>query len=188
MTNITLTEFIPGGKVKAQDINGNFDALKQAIEDTSITKQGNTFNSASQLVQLNSSGQIPAINGGLLTNINADNITSGTISSSRLPSDTIIALGIVSSGTITLTADKFHSVTFSGASTIALPTGLTSGVHYNCALLVTMSSVVTITQPTVTWAWGNSPSMTSTSAKYRLTYETTDGGTTWYGYWTQLGG
>lgn len=32
--NLTLTEFIPGGKVKAQEINGNFTTLKDAIELT----------------------------------------------------------------------------------------------------------------------------------------------------------
>lgn len=30
--NLTLTEFIPGGKVKAQEINGNFTTLKDAVE------------------------------------------------------------------------------------------------------------------------------------------------------------
>lgn len=106
---------------------------------------------------------------------------------SSIPTGTIIDLGTISSGTITLTVDKFHKVTFSGASTIALPTSLTSGVHYNCSLLVTMSSAVTITQPTVTWANASTPTLTSTTAKYRLTYETIDGGATWYGYWTTLG-
>lgn len=102
--------------------------------------------------------------------------------------DSIIDFGNISSGTITLTKDKFHKVTFSGASTIVLPSGLTSGVHYNCTLLVAMSSIVTIIQPTnVTWTYATLPAMTSTTAKYRLTYETIDGGTTWYGYWTQLG-
>lgn len=105
----------------------------------------------------------------------------------KLINSNVVDLGTVSSGTTTLTVDRMHKVTFSGAATIALPTGLTSGVHYNCSLLVTMSSVVTITQPTVTWAYGLTPTLTSTSVKYRLTYETIDGGTTWYGYWTQLG-
>lgn len=140
---------------------------------TTVTLQGNSFNGNSQLVQLTSDGKLPALDGSNLTNI--------------LIPDTIVQLGTVSSGTVTLTADKFHTVTFSGASTIALPTGLTSGVHYNCTLLVTLSSVVTITQPTVTWAYSTTPSMTSTTAKYRISYETVDAGATWYGYWTRLG-
>lgn len=98
------------------------------------------------------------------------------------------SLGTVSGGTITLTKDNFHTVTFSGASTIALPTGLTSGIVYNCTLLITMSSIVTITMPSgVIWTYGVAPTLASTSAKYRLTFETLNGGATWYGYSTQLG-
>ena len=37
-----------------------------------ITVQGNTFNGNSQLVQLNSSGQYPALDGSLITDISAD--------------------------------------------------------------------------------------------------------------------
>lgn len=109
------------------------------------------------------------------------------LSDSIADESTVIALGTYSSGTATMTVNRIHTITFSGNSTIAVPTGLTSGIHYNCTLIVTMSSLVTVTQPTVTWAYGSSPALTSTSVKYRITYETVDGGTTWYGYWTQLG-
>lgn len=51
-----------------------------------VTTQGNTFNGASQLVQLNGSGQLPAISGANLTNLNATNINSGTLNASQLPS------------------------------------------------------------------------------------------------------
>jgi len=153
------------------DVNGQ--TKDSGVQLSAFTQQGNTFNGNSQLVKLTSAGKYPALNGSLITNI--------------IPADTIVDLGTVSTGTTTLTADKFHKVTFSGAATIALPGSLTTGVHYNCSLLVTMSSIVTITQPTVTWAYGTTPALTSTSVKYRITYETIDAGTTWYGYWTQLG-
>jgi len=41
------------------------------VTDTIVTKQGNTFNGASQLVQLDTSGKMPAVDGSLLTGINA---------------------------------------------------------------------------------------------------------------------
>lgn len=151
------------------------EAHKRA-QQKAAGKNGSTekeLKNGKKLDALSSNGKLPAIDGSNLTGMNT--------------SSNVISLGTVSSGTITLTADRPHTVTFSGAATIALPTGLTSGVHYNCTLLVTMSSAVTITQPTVTWAYGSSPSLTSTSVKYRLTYETLNGGSTWYGYWTQLG-
>lgn len=52
------------------------------------TLQGNTFNGASQLVQLNASSQLPAVSGANLTNLNAGNIATGTVATARLGSGT----------------------------------------------------------------------------------------------------
>lgn len=41
-------------------------ATKLDVSDTTVTKQGNTFNGAGQLVKLNSNGQLPAVDGSLL--------------------------------------------------------------------------------------------------------------------------
>src|SRR5258706_15340449 len=49
-----------------------------AIDASSITKQGNTFNGASQLVQLNGSGNLTALNAANLTTLTAGNLT-GTV-------------------------------------------------------------------------------------------------------------
>lgn len=54
---------------------------------TNVTLLGNTFNSANQLVQLNGSGLLPALNGSALTNLNASNISSGTLADARLSSN-----------------------------------------------------------------------------------------------------
>lgn len=51
---------------------------------TTVTQQGNTFNGASQLVQLNGSTQLPAVSGVNLTNLNASNLASGTVADARL--------------------------------------------------------------------------------------------------------
>ena len=59
------------------------------IDGSSVTKQGNTFNGASQLVQMNSSTQLPAVSGVNLTNLNGSNVASGTVGSARLPTDTV---------------------------------------------------------------------------------------------------
>lgn len=55
---------------------------------TSVTTQGNTFNGASQLVQLNASAQLPALSGANLTNLNASTISSGTVATARLGTGT----------------------------------------------------------------------------------------------------
>jgi len=62
--------------------------------NANITIQGNTFNGVSQLVQLNGSGQLPAIDGHLLTgfittqipNLDSSKITTGSFASARLGS------------------------------------------------------------------------------------------------------
>lgn len=51
--------------------------------NASVTLQGNTFNGANQLVQLNGSGVLPALSGINLTNLNASNIASGTLAVAR---------------------------------------------------------------------------------------------------------
>src|SRR5690606_14182858 len=50
--------------------------------DAAVTLQGNTFNGANQLVQLNASGELPALSGINLTNLNASALTIGTVPSS----------------------------------------------------------------------------------------------------------
>ncbi len=51
---------------------------------SNITKAGNTFNGVSGLVQLDGSGNLPALNGSALTTLNGSNITSGTVADARL--------------------------------------------------------------------------------------------------------
>lgn len=52
-----------------------------------VTTQGNTFNGSSQLVQLNSSGQLPAISGQNITNLNGSNISTGVVPAENLGSN-----------------------------------------------------------------------------------------------------
>lgn len=52
-----------------------------------VTAQGNVFNGASQLVQLTSFGDLPVLSGANLTNLNASNLSSGTVADNRLSSN-----------------------------------------------------------------------------------------------------
>lgn len=56
------------------------EATKLSASDTTVTKQGNAFNGASQLVQLNSSAQLPAVSGVNLTGLTASQITNASTS------------------------------------------------------------------------------------------------------------
>ncbi len=58
-----------------------------------VTLQGNTFNGINQLVKLNASGYLPALNGSLLTALNGTQITSGTIANARLTGSGALTVG-----------------------------------------------------------------------------------------------
>jgi hypothetical protein len=79
-----LASNLPGysGTTDASTITSG--TLSNARLSSSVTLEGNTFNSASQLVKLNASTQLPAVSGINLTNLNGSNITSGTVPNSRL--------------------------------------------------------------------------------------------------------
>jgi hypothetical protein len=62
-------------------------AIVAADLPASVTLQGNSFNGASQLLQLDSSTRLPAVNASQLTTLNAGNISSGTLSDARLNTD-----------------------------------------------------------------------------------------------------
>jgi hypothetical protein len=55
------------------------NSIANSALQASVTLQGNTFNGASQLVQLNASSQLPAVSGALLTSLNASALGSGTV-------------------------------------------------------------------------------------------------------------
>ena len=64
--------------------NATAGTLNDARLDPTVTIQGNTFNGASELLQLTNVGYLPVVNASNLTNINATNISTGTINDARL--------------------------------------------------------------------------------------------------------
>lgn len=54
------------------------------IDTGTVTVQGNTFNGVDQLVKLNGAGELPVISATNLTNLNASNVTTGSLSDTRL--------------------------------------------------------------------------------------------------------
>lgn len=60
--------------------------LADARLSSNVTLQGNTFNTANNLVSLNASTQLPAVSGVNLTNLNASNLASGTVPLARIGS------------------------------------------------------------------------------------------------------
>lgn len=110
-------------------INFSSDAFKVSLTGSatafvtpnfsSITAMGGTFNGANQLVKLDGSGNLPALNGSALTNLNGSNITSGMVDSSVLPS------------TISYTTKK---ETFTGGKTHASSMTVNSSVYISTSV------------------------------------------------------
>ena len=120
-------------------------ALKIDVSDTNVTKQGNTFNGASELVKLNESGQLPALDACHLTNITSTSLyvncesplknTSGLISvefddSLKISDNKLSVVSdkiIKSDGSVSFTAEQ------SGITPIA-STGLTTKSYVDTAV------------------------------------------------------
>ena len=70
------------------NINGSqitFGTIPDARLNIDVTRMGNFFNNASQLLQLNSSDQYPALDGSLILSLNASALAGGTIPAARMP-------------------------------------------------------------------------------------------------------
>jgi hypothetical protein len=105
--------------------NVSSGTLADARLSTNVTLQGNTFNGASQLVQLNASSQLPAVSGVNLTNLNASNIASGTLSDARLSSNVALQNA----------ANSFTALnTFSGQTLNTQATGTNGSATFNPTL------------------------------------------------------
>ncbi|MEO8105504.1 MAG: hypothetical protein ABI602_04175, partial [Candidatus Saccharibacteria bacterium] len=92
-----------GGYYQNAD-NINAGTLADARLSANVTLQGNSFNGVNQLVQLSGSGALPALNGALVTGVdaitlqshdtsyftNASNISSGTLNDSRLSPNVVL--------------------------------------------------------------------------------------------------
>lgn len=116
VTNLTATNITSG-------------TLPDGRLSANVTQAGNTFNGVSQLVQTDSLGYLPALNGSLVTSLTANNITSGTLPDGRL-STNVTQAGNTFNGTSQLvqTTTLGALPALSGANLTALTaTNITSG-------------------------------------------------------------
>ncbi len=83
--NPTIAATAAAGADVVSAVNASSATINAARLQNTVTTQGNTFNGNSQLVQTSATGKLPAIDGSQLTNLNATNISSGTLAAAQLP-------------------------------------------------------------------------------------------------------
>jgi hypothetical protein len=121
-----LLVYQTGGTPGFYYYNGSVWVYIQNSVNANVTLQGNIFNGASQLVQLNASSQLPAISGVNVTALHASNLASGTVPVARLGSS-----GTASSTTF-LRGDNSWATPASGAGqTFAFSTGMAGNTSQN---------------------------------------------------------
>lgn len=131
-----------------EEVTENTSAIHEIKTDTTITKQGNTFNGTNQLVKMDGD-KLPAVDGSQLTSLpllgadkSLSNITTtgkSVISKLAMPSDTVINLTLGSSGSqYTAPAEGYLSLckisTASGQGMQFYQEGQTTPFAHNIAI------------------------------------------------------
>lgn len=172
VNNATLTIQKNGVDVQTFTANASSNATANITVPTNTNE---LTNGAGFLTGINSSMVTTALG---YTPYNSTN-PSGYVTSSVQTLQPITT----TTGTLSLVdGTSMYKLTPSGATTLSFTNGTTaSGTKaYTFELCIDMSTVYTITFPTVTWQGGETPDLSSTGI-YFLAFRTIDGGTTWLG-------
>lgn len=126
--NVTVAHSMGAITISAATGNGTVTGIVagNGLTGGTITSAGtiavNAGTGANQIVQLDASSRLPAVDGSQVTNLNANQIVTGTISAGVLPVAGAAAAGVVTSTNQTLGGDK----TFTGTTTMGGAIVLTS--------------------------------------------------------------
>ena len=83
-----------------ESVNNVIQELENKVDiNENITTQGNLFNGLDQLVKLDSSGKLPAIDGSQLTGVSSGSLVNSGVSAGTYKSVTVNSKGIITAGT-----------------------------------------------------------------------------------------
>ncbi len=83
-----------------ESVNNVIQELENKVDiNENITTQGNLFNGLNQLVKLDSSGKLPAIDGSQLTGVSSGSLVNSGVNAGTYKSVTVNSKGIITAGT-----------------------------------------------------------------------------------------
>ncbi len=175
--------FKAGEKAIAEEINENFNYLKQSLEQIN-----NTLGSRIDSTNSTLGDDIEELNSGI--DSIADNLSQ---------KETIVRLGTINSpdpledgqiptAQIELQADRIHSAAILANSEIILPTLEDDDKMVNCFIEFTIDSQSTLALPlNIKWPEGEPPELVADGVTInRFLFDTTSGGDSWCGYFNTL--
>ncbi|MDD5210248.1 MAG: hypothetical protein PHV36_12730, partial [Elusimicrobiales bacterium] len=134
---------------------GFLDATKLAnavpnssLDTSSVTKRGNSFNGAGQLVLVDASGKLPAIDGSQLINVAAGSVSAATVQPGTFVSGVLLPAAQVQAGSL-----NSGVIVSSLAAGAVYPANLQSGI-YNIGIF---GNAGTVTNGVYTTATYNNP-------------------------------
>ena len=180
MSFIIPNAFRAGEKAIAEQINENFNYLKQSLEQVN-----NTLGLRIDDVEAMHNDDVETIKNDV-----------DTISENISNEETILRLGSIvtpdpaedgqiPTAQIQLQANRVNTASVLANSEIILPALDDSEKYVNCIFEFTLNADCTITLPSnVKWCYGEPPNITADSVSTnRMIFDTTSGGTHWSGYY-----
>ncbi len=107
-----------------ESVNNVIQELENKVDiNENITTQGNLFNGLNQLVKLDSSGKLPAIDGSQLTGVSSGSLVNSGVSAGTYKSVTVNSKGIITAGTNPTTLSEYGITDAATSSSLNIEKG-----------------------------------------------------------------
>ena len=142
-----------------ESVNNVIQELENKVDiNENITTQGNLFNGLDQLVKLDSSGKLPAIDGSQLTGVSSGSLVNSGVSAGTYKSVTVNSKGIITAGTNPTTLSGY------GITDADTSAQVTTKINNAVAALVDASPTTLDTLNELAAALGNDPNFATTTS------------------------
>ena len=142
-----------------ESVNNVIQELENKVDiNENITTQGNLFNGLDQLVKLDSSGKLPAIDGSQLTGVSSGSLVNSGVSAGTYKSVTVNSKGIITAGTNPTTLNEY------GITDADTSAQVTTKINNAVAALVDASPTTLDTLNELAAALGDDPNFATTTS------------------------